>query len=530
MKHLKLIVVILATLALGCLIKSPASVKFEIDRTTIPPSGVFHLIVTLNNTGKVGIVDAKLVVEGEEFFIVQSPKLEHPIKVGDSAKLIWTIKGPKIPGNYHFKAYLDIVDELNRVWRGITYETTIKVSSEELKDSVNLNLTVPSKVQGGKIIIVSGEIVNNLTVPVNIVSAEVSAEDLEVIDKEVPNKIDANSKGKVVFKFKVPPRYEKVRMYVIIEYASLQVSGKLIGEKDILIVWKPWELSPEDVKDIYGNLSEWIFYNDIVDGYWEWMYGSKSKIENRTMFRESVEDLLSVANSDVEAAKAVYNHIVTNYVIEKRRIKTLDPQKIMESSSISPTEAEILMVAYLRSLNIPARIVSVYSETDCTYSPFVEAYLSGKWYVIDFNHMFFGTREEFIATRWYPKIYQEITVFGKSLVALKPSPSGHAHEDLTKEYLSITEKALFNHLSKSLDPSTFSQVRIMLNSMNNEDERIFAMFLFTSAKPEEAKQLLEKVHVNELKKTIDAFYKFYRDIPWEEDFRIYWEKLINLYR
>ncbi|AEC52009.1 hypothetical protein PNA2_1093 [Pyrococcus sp. NA2] len=530
MKHLKILVVMLATLMLGCLIKSPASVRFEIDRTTIPPNGTFHIIVLINNTGKVGIVDAKLMIEGDEFLILQSPKLGSPLKVGDSAKLIWTVKGPSVPGTYQLKIYLDIVDELNRVWKGIRYETRIRVSSGEAREGVTLKLEAPSEVQGGEVLNVSAVIFNNLTIPIKITNAEITAENFDVLEKHVPDEVGAKSKGVIRFKLRAKPTYRKVRIYVLVDYVSLQTSGKLVGGKSILIVWRPWELSEKELKDVYGNFSEWIFYDKVVDGYWEWMYGSFSEIGNRSVFRKDINAIINSTNSDVEAARAVYNYIVTNYVIEKRRIKTLNPREIKKLSSISPEEAEILMVAYLRSLNIPARIVSVYKEPDCTYYPFVEAYLSDRWYVIDFNHMFFGTREDFIASRWYPRIYQEISTFNNELVALEPSSVGHKHKDLTKEYIKITKQALFLSLSHRLDAATFSRLNMLLTRITDENEKIFAMFLFSSGDPSEVKWILTRVNVDNLKRTIDAFYEFYKDMQWEDDFRVYWEKLINLYR
>ncbi|CAB50480.1 transglutaminase domain-containing protein [Pyrococcus abyssi] len=531
MKYLKIIVVILATLMLGCLIKPPANVKFDVDKTTIPPGGIFHVIATINNTGKVGITNVKLNVEGGEFLIIQNPKIENPIKVGESEKLIWTIKGPKTPGTYQFKAYLDIVDELKRVWRGITFEVQIKVTPGIREVSgVSASIKAPSEIQGGRNFNITIELLNNYSVPIRINSVDLTSGALSIVKKYIPDRIDGKSKGDIIVTLRAPPAYRVQRIYVIVEYSGPGISGRVIKEREITIVWKPWDFSLDSIERIYGNLTEWIEYNKIVDGYWEWVFNSDSEIKNRTLFRRDVAQIISISNSDLEAAKGVYNYIITNYVLEKRKTGTLDPQEIRKRSSVTPIEADILMVAYLRSLNIPARIVSIYSPPDCTHYPFVEAYLSGKWYVIDFSHMFFGTREEFIASRWYPRIYQQVTVFKSSLVALKPSLSGHDHEDISQEYINITEASLLDALSKKLDAETFLKVKTLIDGIDSKEEKIFAMFLFSSGDPREVRMLIDKAKMSSLRNTIDAFYEFYRDVPWEDDFRIYWEKLLSLYK
>ncbi|MFA4640657.1 transglutaminase domain-containing protein [Pyrococcus kukulkanii] len=531
MKHLKLIVVIIISLSLGCLIRPPAEVKFELDTNVIEPGGTFHLIVTINNTGKVGILGANLQIEGDDFIVVQSPELTSPLKVGESTKLIWTIKGPVIPGTYTLKAYLDIIDELHRIWRGNIYETTIKVVSKIHQNSkVDVKILAPNQTYGGKIITVPIVVTNNLQYEIRVVNLDVNLGDLKVIEApKGPMTILPNSTHTFPLKVKTPPEFERARIFVILEYSSPGGIGKKVSEKEITVLWQPWMLSEEEIREAYGNTSKWIFGDSIVDRYWENVYGSTSIINRKTL-REGILPLVNDSKSDIEATKAIFNYIFTHFTFEDKGISTLNPQVLQNSTTLSPIEANLLMVAYLRSINVPARIVSVYNGVDCTEFPFVEAYISGKWYVIDFNHMFFGTREEFISSRWFPAIYQEIGIFNNKLVAVKPGGDPHNHEDLSQLYLGITKESLLNALYNRLDKRTYMKIKELLALLDSENERIFALFLFSSGNPDEVENLLNTVNVEKLSGTIKAFYEFYYDIKWEEDFRVYWEKLLMTYR
>ncbi|MFA4646639.1 transglutaminase domain-containing protein [Pyrococcus kukulkanii] len=531
MKHLKLIVVILISLSFGCLIKPPAEVKFELDTNVIGPGDIFHLIVTINNTGKVGILAANLQIEGDDFILVGSPKLTSPLKVGESTKLIWTIKGPAIPGTYTLKVYLDIVDELHRTWRGNIYETRIKVVNKTDKNSkVNIRILAPNQTYGGKIITIPIAVTNNLQSDIRVINLEVNAGGLKIIEAPKGSvTVPPNSTYTFLLKVKTPPEFERARIFVILEYGSQMGIGKKVSEKEITVLWQPWMLSEEEIREAYGNISEWVFMDSIVDRYWENVYGSTSII-NRQALRESIMPIINGSKSDIEAAKAIFNYIFTHFTFEDKGVSILNPQVLQNSTTLSPIEANLLMVAYLRSINVPARVISVYNGVDCTEFPFVEAYISGKWYVIDFKHMFFGTREEFISSRWFPTIYQEIGIFNNKLVAIEPGGDPHNHEQLTQLYLGITKKSLLNALYNRLDKRTYMKVKELLALLDSENERIFALFLFTSGSPDEVENLLNTVSVEKLSGTIKAFYEFYYDIKWEEDFRVYWEKLLMTYR
>ncbi|ASJ17426.1 hypothetical protein A3L04_10260 [Thermococcus chitonophagus] len=530
MKYLKLIVVILISLSFGCLIKPPAEVKFELDTNVIEPGGIFHIIVTINNTGKVGIVGADLQIEGDDFVIVQSPKFPSPLKVGESTTLIWTLRGPMIPGTYTLRAYLDIIDELHRTWKGNIYEVTIKVVKGGENSEINISLPGQNVTYGGKVVEMPLIIKNNLEAEVRITDIEVNSGDLKVLKlPKTPIIVPPSSTVKGVISLETPPKFEKTKIFIILEYSSKYGRGKKVLEKDVTVLWQPWMLSEEEIIVAYGNISKWIFMNSVVDEYWERFYGSNSTI-NRRELRNDVVPLINGSKSDIEAAKAIFNYIVTHFTFEERGITTLNPQIIRSSATISPIEADILAVAYFRSINIPARLLAVYNGVDCTKYPFVEVYLSGRWYVIDFKHLFFGTREDYISSRWYPAVYQEIGIFGNELVALKPDGKEHSHEDLTSVYVSNTEKTLMVALYNKVDPETYKKIKNVLALLDSKNEKIFALFLFNSGDPREVEDLLSKVNAQKLSGTIKAFYEFYYDIKWEEDFRVYWEKLLMTYR
>jgi hypothetical protein len=96
-----LALLVLIVLASACLFKPPAEVKFSIDTTVVPPGGTFHLIVTVNNTGKVGLVGATLILGNDNFQIVQEPAFPSMLKVGQSTQLVWIVRAPKRPGTYN---------------------------------------------------------------------------------------------------------------------------------------------------------------------------------------------------------------------------------------------------------------------------------------------------------------------------------------------------------------------------------------------------------------------------------------------
>ncbi|AEH25528.1 transglutaminase domain-containing protein [Pyrococcus yayanosii] len=512
----------------GCLIKPPAQVKFEVDRSVVQPGGTFHIIVTINNTGKVGIKDVYLWIDDERFVVVKSPSFPDVLKVGEAKKLVWMVRAPLVPGDYQLKVYLEITDELHRVWKGFTYETRIKVIGKPITSELSIYLDAPKEVQGGTEFKVGVTIVNGLGKLARITSVELIPGRFEVVESpKFPEFLETNSSVSLTYVLKAPYASLSERVLVVVEYLTAGESGRAVAEATFKSVWRPWEMSSEVLKTAYGNNSEWIWLDRVVDGYWEWVYRSDSSF-NRTALREVVLPVVNEAESDVDAARALFNLILTKHTLDTNTT-TLNPSDILERSSISPTEANILMVAYLRSLNIPARLVTLYDGFDCTRKAFVEFYASGRWYVVDFDTSFFGTREDFIASRWFPRIYQLITRNGYSLVAQRPKGAGHGHVDVAKEYVGNIEDVLLDVLSERLDREAFTRLTILVAEFSPEEKR-FALFLFASAPPEEASTILKKHNPATLRGSVDALYKFYGDMDWAEDFRAYWEKFSSIYR
>lgn len=113
---------------------------------------------------------------------------------------------------------------------------------------------------------------------------------------------------------------------------------------------------------------------------------------------------------------------------------------------------------------------------------------------------------------------------------MKPAPIlEHSHEDITEEYVAGIEDVIEEQLQERLDRETYSKVIRIVDSLETKEERIFALFLFSSAEPQEIKTLLSKASLENIAKTIKALYQFYYDIEWEEDFRVYWVKLMQIY-
>ncbi|RLF86119.1 transglutaminase domain-containing protein, partial [Thermococci archaeon] len=100
MRHSKLIPIVLVLLIFssGCLVKEPAKVEINADKTAVKEGGIFHVIVKINNTGKVAITGVNLYLNNPEFKILQTPSLHAPLKVGKATELIWIIQAPSKPG------------------------------------------------------------------------------------------------------------------------------------------------------------------------------------------------------------------------------------------------------------------------------------------------------------------------------------------------------------------------------------------------------------------------------------------------
>ena len=116
-----------------------------------------------------------------------------------------------------------------------------------------------------------------------------------------------------------------------------------------------------------------------------------------------------------------------------------------------------------------------------------------------------------------------------NLVAHSPEElKGHEHLDVTPEYLVNIEKDLTEGVMDKLSPVLKPRLSMVLVDMG-KNERIFTLFLFASAPGDELNLIFEKTTPKNLAKNIDALYSFYKDKPWPEDFREYWNILKEVY-
>ncbi len=161
------LLLILTVVVSGCLFKPPAEVKFSVDRTVVRPGETIHVMVLVNNTGKVGLTGATLVLSNDDFRILQEPRFPETLPpVGRAVQLVWILKAPMRPGTYNLKLSLELTDELKRSWTGFYGQFRITVSSEVNPSlSVDLEVRAPEVITGGETANVTVVIRNRLDVP-----------------------------------------------------------------------------------------------------------------------------------------------------------------------------------------------------------------------------------------------------------------------------------------------------------------------------------------------------------------------------
>ncbi|WP_456395928.1 transglutaminase domain-containing protein [Thermococcus sp.] len=527
MRKLLPLVLVLIILASGCLIKQPARVSFKIDKTVLKPGEDFHVIVTINNTGKVALVGANLLLKDDRFQVLQAPRFPSPLKVGESVELMWILKAPEKPGVYNLYLPLELEDELHRSWGGFYGQFSIRVVKGEVpipSRGVEMNITVPPEVSGGSEFDVEVSIYNRGANSIDIYNVSLSLLDgMSVVERgRIPSTLQPKSSEKITYRIKAPYRYVSGYISATLRYVSKDTVKTLVESSKTVVIWKPWNVSNAVLMKAYGTKYHWITDEYIVDAYWNQKYNSTSRF-NRTALRPYALPLIRRAKSDYEAAVAVYNWISWMSTRKSGNI-TLDPMEMIErKESFGYTEGQILFTAMMRSLNIPSRIVSLYNGEDCTIDPVSEVYISGKWYVVDFRHGFIGTRDDYLATPYFPRIYQLLTEENYKLVAQSPEEmKGHEHVDVTPEYLVNIDERLSDIVFERLNPTLRSKVNKVLLRLD-ENERLYALFLFASAPEKDLNNVLGNYSEGRIEKRIKVLYEFYKNMPWSENFMKYWK-------
>ncbi|WP_324736321.1 transglutaminase-like domain-containing protein [Thermococcus sp. SY098] len=529
------LLLILVIFASGCLIKQPAVVTFEIDRTVVKAGGTFHIIVTINNTGKVAFIGADLAINNPDFKILQNPKFPSPLKVGEKVELVWIVKAPDKPGVYTIGVPLELIDELHRTWKGFYHEFTITVVKEETETKMtpgelSMNIKLPSTVSGGKIFNITVELKNSGMTPIEIGEVSVNLLDgLKIINRNrIPEKIYGGQSYKIVYQIDAPYRYVSGYVTVIVNYFENGNEKKEIVSRYIEITWAPWFANNETLRKAYGDKYYWIENKYLVDGYWIERFNS-TPYANVSILRNYALPLVLKSKSEVEAAEKIYSWILTHYKFGDTTA-SIDPQKILQQNKISYAEGQLLFTAMMKSINVPSRIVSLYNGTDCIINPLSEFYSGGRWYVVDFKHGFIGTRDEYIATPYFPRVYQLLTQGNFKLVAQAPEElKGHEHIDVGPDYLANLKDKLMTQVEKKLNPMLKTKLTLMLNRMN-ENEQIFALFIFASAPEKELNEMLLKYNYKDIERSMTALYEFYKDKPWPDNFRKYWYILRGVYK
>ena len=519
-----LLIIALIVLASGCLVKPPAKVTFSVDKTTVPPGGTFHIIVTINNTGKVGLVGATLILGNDNFYIVQEPRFPTILKVGESVQLVWIVRAPPRPGVYSLQVSLELKDELKRTWTGFYGQFKITVSTEEnVPVKLQIDVSAPESVRGGEDMPVNITVTNEHDESIELLKISFAPlPGMKLVSAPTPPAILSPGESVTLsYTFKAPYAYREGFVSVLVQYRIGTAEKSMAKSFKVHIIWKPWEATLDQLMKAYGEEYSWTASGHIVDRYWEEKYNSTSTF-NATAFKPATLSIVENASSEYHAALKLYRWIKATYNFTETT-RTLNPKELLRQDSISLHEAQVLITAMLRSINVPARVVSLYNGTDCTSRPLTEFYTSDGWYVVDFSHGFIGSLDEYLATPYFPKVYQLITREGYHIVALKYEESLHGHVDVTGQFTTNLDERLAKVIMNRVHPSLRSKFDRVLNGLD-EQERVYALFLFASA-PDDASlnYVLGKWNVDKIQKNIKALYEFYHDIPWREDFTYYWK-------
>ncbi len=523
-RALVLVPLILIVMASGCLIKQPAQVTFQIDKTVVQPGGTIHLIVHVNNTGKVGLVGANLILGNVDFKILQEPKFPYLLKVGKETELVWILGAPSQPGTYNLKVSLELLDELNRTWTGFYKQFTIQVSPTATSPSnVELNVKAPSIINGGNEANVTVKIINRMNLSIELRQLTFNLpEGVKIIHSvNLPPVLGPRATLNLVYTIKTPYTYRYEYLTAILRYAIKGRGMDAISSIHIKIIWRPWTANESTLRAAYGLQYHWITDRYIVDGYWMKRYNSTSSF-NRSRIAAITLPIVNGTNSELEAAEAIQKWMEERFSFGDITTTT-DPERVLPQDRISYAEGQILMTAMLRSVNIPARIVTLFNGTDCTIHPITEFYTEDGWYVVDLAHNFIGSRDEYLATPYFPRIYQLVTQENYQLVAQSPTGKWgvHEHVDVTGDYLANLQERLLNVLMKKLDPELHSKVLTVITSLGT-NQRIYALFLFNSAPKDDLNRVLNEYSTERIEQNVKTMYEFYRDIEWDENFTKYW--------
>ncbi len=258
--------------------------------------------------------------------------------------------------------------------------------------------------------------------------------------------------------------------------------GSAIKSLQMKVVWRPWNRSEEVLKEAYGLNYHWITDGYIVDGYWMKTYNSTSAFD-RAEFRETTLKIIGDSESEAQAAARIYDWMMGGTYSLGDTTSSLDPpSNILQQDRISYAEAQILITAMLRSVNVPARIITLSNGTDCTLRPMTEFYTADGWYIVDVKHGFTGSMDEYIASPYFPRLYQLVTKEGYRIVAQAPATlrGGHEHVDVTGDFLANLEDRLLKTVSERLNPRLHSKLMRVMNDLD-ENQRLYALFLFASA-------------------------------------------------
>ncbi|NJD99698.1 transglutaminase domain-containing protein [Thermococcus sp. LS1] len=518
------ILLVLLVLVSGCLFKPPAEVRFSVDKTLVRPGGTLHVMVFVNNTGKVGLTGATLVLGDDNFQILQEPKFPDVLRVGDSVQLVWILRAPMKPGVYNLKLSLELTDELKRSWTGFYGQFRITVSNEAgPPDELKLNVEAPTTLKGGETARITVTIENTLEVPVEL--RDISFNLLDgmrlVSANALPDTIDGNGKIRLSYTVSVPYAYRDGYVSVILKYAISGAEGSVVKSVPLKVVWTPWNESNETLREAYGLKYHWITDEYIVDGYWAERYNSTPAFKGSEL-RDMALNIIGNAVSESHAVKAIYNWMMRTYSFGDTT-STLEPSKILQQDRISYAEAQILMTAMLRSVDVPARVITLSNGTDCTLRPMTEFYTADGWYVVDIRHGFVGSLDEYLASPYFPKLYQLVTRDGYRIVAQAPETlEGHEHVDVTGDFLANLEDRLLRIVTERLKPELRSKLMLVMSNLD-ENERLYALFLFASAPNEEdLNRVIAEYSTGKIEQDVKTMYEFYKNMTWGDDFTKYW--------
>jgi len=518
------LLIILLIMGEGCIFKPPAIVKFSLDRTYVQPGDMIHLIVLINNTGNVGLVGVTLTVEGEGFKIIQSPQLHGILNPGKALRLVWVIGVPFKEGIYKPRFMLSLRDELRRTWTGFTYSPTIRVSQKAPKSiDLGVYLIYNPTVKAGKNFTLKVSVRNLLELPVELTNLYITPPlGMKVLSGNF-TRTELRPKENVTFAFvlKVPYIGGSGYISVLLSYKVAGISRVAGSSGLVWAEWQPWKVPKSVLKGAYGKAYRWLLENSSVDGYWVSKFNSSAPSEMEFLRPISLR-IVGNSTTEFEAVRRIFDWIKFRYSFGNNG-SSLNPMVILNLSEVSYQQAQVLLTDMLRSINVPARIVSLYNGSDCTIHPITEFYRDDHWYVADLKHSYIGSREGYIASRYYPRLYQLITRDKYSIVALLPSkPSSHHHLNLTENYVSNLMDILFEEVIQRVNSTLRPKFRLILGRLQGE-ERLFALFVFAAPSPADLNRVLRKYNVEVAVNNIKVMYNFYWNTNWRDDFIYYWK-------